>query len=197
MLLYNTAKLKNKTMSNENPTKKSSEISRSETEDASPIEDSVEKAGREAALVEAASQDKADSSVEATALLSKMTGGSQEKKVQAPSAADIESAEKIFGKAMRGPETSGQFEGSKIFYFQDNDGRNVCYALRRNADGQLEGNKFSLMEKVDGQWKNFTSFGVHMLDQKDPNYSTGPTYQMHSPDLEKMEALLQSKGIEI
>lgn len=184
-------------MSAENPTNKSSEISRSETEDVSPIENSVEKAGREATFVEAASQDKADSSVEAAALLSKMTEGSQEKKVQAPSAADIESAKKIFGEAMQVAETSEQFEGSKIFLFKSPDNKNQYYALRRNSDGILEGNQFSLMEKVDGKWKNFASFGLHMLDQKDPNYSTGPTYQMHSPDLEKMEALLRSKGIEI
>jgi len=184
-------------MSNENPTKKSSEILNNETEQVSQTEDSGEKAAREASLIEAAGQDKLKSSEEAYALLKKITGGGQENKKQEPSAADVESAKKIFGRPMRSGETTEQFEGSKIFLFEDNDGRSVYYALRRNEDGQLEGNKFSLMEKRDGDWKNFISTGVHRLDQHDPNVTTGPIYQMHSEDLEKMEALLRSYKIEI
>lgn len=114
-----------------------------------------------------------------------------------PSIEDIESAKKIFGKVLRGPETSEQFGGSKVFLFEGHDGKKRYYALRRNSGGQLEGNEFSLMEKEDGQWKNFVSTGLHRLDQHDPNVSVGPTYQMHGPQLEKMEALLKSHNIEI
>ncbi len=159
-----------------------------------------EKASREAAAAEAAAQDAERSQQEAAALLAKMQGGGVEAPVierPEPTAEEVADAEKIFGRAMRGPETSGQFEGSKIFMFNDNNGRNVYYALRRNAEGQLEGNKFSIMEKTGSEWKNFVATGLGRLDQRDPNVTVGPVYQMHEPDLKKIEALLRSRSIEI
>jgi len=93
--------------------------------------------------------------------------------------------------------TSEQFEGSKIFLCQGPDSKLRYYAIRRNSKGSLEGNEFSLMEKTDGQWKNFISTGLHRIDNRDPNVTTGPTYQMHSSELEKMETLLRSYDIKI
>lgn len=102
--------------------------------------------------------------------------------------------EKMFGVLQFGPETSENFPNSKIFAFTNQDGEIVRYALSRSEDGTLSGSTFSLMEKNEGRWKN-SAAAANAIGSE--NINVGPTYQMHQPELQKMEELLKERGINI
>jgi hypothetical protein len=108
----------------------------------------------------------------------------------------VEELEAVLGKIQAGPMQSEQFPGSDIFNSKKEDGEFVQYALRRSPSGELEGNKFTIQRKEDGGWVN-SAFGLPAIDNHDDTMRIGPTYQMHQPELEKIEALLKSKGIVI
>jgi hypothetical protein len=115
-----------------------------------------------------------------------------------PNTEEVAAAERSFGSLLEGPETSSQFPGSKIFLFKEADNKKRYYALRRTPSGVLEGNMFSLLVNRDGRPEPFVSTGLHRLDDKnDPDVTLGGVYQMHPPELRRMEALLRANSIEI
>ena len=104
-----------------------------------------------------------------------------------------------FGRALREDEASN-FPGAKIIVFEK-DGKEVRYALSRNQHGELQGSQFTLLEKQNdpnsrtSSWVN-SSARTDMASESD-QFMIGPTYQVHSNDLEEMEALLKAINIEV
>lgn len=105
-------------------------------------------------------------------------------------------------------EASEQFPGSKIISVRNGD-RTVRYALRRGADGTLEGNEFEVQEyrvvaggSGEGSWVNSSSnvdaSGQLEINGKTlPKYRLGPTYQISADKLQEIETSLKEKGIQI
>lgn len=115
------------------------------------------------------------------------------------------SPERTLGTIM-GVEESEKFPGSKIISI-DNNGRTTRYALRRDDQGNLQGNEFEFQELApasgdEGYWKNSSALvdtvGVMTFNGKDvPKYRVGPTYQMHQPELAQLEKAIQERGLTI
>ena len=108
-----------------------------------------------------------------------------------------ETLESRFGKLQFGPEKARGFEESQVFSFKKEDNTYVFYALRRDAQGNLEGNEFILVDTNDGgQRKNGVSSLPGYNDGK-AGLITGSTYEMHQEDLEMIEELLKQEQIAI
>lgn len=106
------------------------------------------------------------------------------------------------------PEESEQFPESKIVTVKEG-GEYVRYALRRNPDGELEGNSFKLQEyKIvngtggSGFWDSsdarVDAEGVLEIDGKEQQkFRLVGIQQMQFDELAEIEANLREKGIEI
>ncbi|EKE20250.1 MAG: hypothetical protein ACD_8C00033G0002 [uncultured bacterium] len=81
----------------------------------------------------------------------------QEKTLESPE-------EKVKKIRIIGATKDPNFEGSTIIKTEDEEGRVVGYAIRKNSEGQLEGNQIGYMK--DG--------------------STGAVYQLHESDFDKL-----------
>lgn len=102
-----------------------------------------------------------------------------------------ESAESL-GAVQWGPDEIDQFPGSKIFTFLDR-GEYKMYAVRRNAEGVLEGNSFTTTEQ-SGEHRRHSS-SLPRSEKTDIRIEA--TQQMHEPELSALEKVLEAKGIKI
>lgn len=97
-------------------------------------------------------------------------------------------------------ETTRQFEGATVIVF-DEDGELVRYAMRRDANGNLMGNKYVLQEKLnipgatEATWVN--SGSSTNAESDNPNLRIGPVYQMHEDALSEMEEVLAQLNITV
>ena len=99
------------------------------------------------------------------------------------------------GQIQHEGERSTNFEGSNIVTFKNSDGEYVKYALRRDKDGQLNGNTFKVVTREGGVTKNL---GLRPPNyQEDSNSMIVGVQQMSKSDLDAMEEILKEHDIKV